>query len=259
MSPSVRTKIRRVFFLYLPTFSVIVILVTIKKEKEQPRPKFVLSPFPLHRPCPESMSQLFWPLYSSILMIRKNALFCKLIRIKKSSKSLFDSYMDSFRPEKQVCPVCASFSNCHIHAYYGRRIVDFIYGVPVTMMVTVLRLVCDSCGHTHAVLPDMIIPYSGYGLFFILRVLAEAFLRISSLEHLCERFSITRNQFYKWKKLWNQHKLEWLGLLDASCTSDLEFLLKITVGSDYSSFAAGFLEKTAFSFLQSHSNPFPRL
>ncbi|MFQ7288271.1 MAG: DUF6431 domain-containing protein [Lacrimispora saccharolytica] len=50
---------------------------------------------------------------------------------------------------------------------------DFIHGKPVTQEITVLRLVCVSCGHTHAVLPDMIIPYSGYGLFFILLVLCQ--------------------------------------------------------------------------------------
>ena len=36
--------------------------------------------------------------------------------------------------------------------------------------------------------PDFIIPYSGYGLFFILRVLAEYFLHLSTIEGLCRRF-----------------------------------------------------------------------
>lgn len=40
---------------------------------------------------------------------------------------------------------------------------------------------------SHLVWPDLIIPYSSCRLFFILRVLAEAFLRLSSLERLCER------------------------------------------------------------------------
>ena len=188
-------------------------------------------------------------------MIRKNALFCKIIRIKKSSKVLFDSYMDTFCPEKQTCPVCGSSFHCQIHAYYGRRIIDFICGVPVTTEVTVLRLACQSCGHTHAVLPDLIIPYSSYSLFFILRVLAEAFLHISSLERLCERFCITRNQLYKWKQLFQQHKREWLGILEDSEISGMDFLLMLVIKSDYSSFAMGFTEKTAYSFLQSHRNP----
>ena len=163
--------------------------------------------------------------------------------------------MDTFCPEKQTCPVCGSSFNCQIHAYYGRRIIDFICGIPVTTEVTVLRLACQSCGHTHAVLPDLIIPYSSYSLFFILRVLAEAFLHISSLEHLCERFCITQNQLYKWKQLFQQHKREWLGILEDSEISGMDFLLMLVFKSDYSSFAMGFTEKTAYSFLQSHRNP----
>ena len=188
-------------------------------------------------------------------MIRKNALFCKLIRIKKSSKVLFESYMASFFPEREACPICGSSGNCHVHAYYGRRIIDFIHGKPVLQEITVLRLVCESCAHTHAVLPDMIIPYSSYGLFFILRVLAEAFLDRSSIEALCERFCITRNQFYKWKQIFFQHKQEWLGMLEHSETSGLDFLLGIAWLPEYSLFSCIFTDKTAYSFLQAHRNP----
>lgn len=163
--------------------------------------------------------------------------------------------MASFCHEKETCPICGSSGNCHIHAYYGRRIIDFIHGKPSIQEITVLRLVCESCGHTHAVLPDMVIPYSGYGLFFILRVLAEAFLCRSSIEVLCERFHITRNQFYKWKQLFSQHKQEWLGMLEHFETSRLEFLLGIVQLPEYSLFSYSFADKTAYSFLQSHRNP----
>lgn len=165
--------------------------------------------------------------------------------------------MASFCPQKQACPSCGSSGSCHIHAYYGRKIIDFIDGHPVTSEVTVLRLICGSCGHTHAVLPDLLIPYLSYGLFFILRVLGESFLRLSSLERLCERFHITRNQFYHWKHLWDAHKREWLGLLEDSEKSSLSFLAGLTVKTGYSSFARSFTAKSARSFLQSHRDPGP--
>lgn len=163
--------------------------------------------------------------------------------------------MASFRPENQSCPVCGSTGNCHIHAYYGRRIIDFIHGAPVTSRVTVLRLVCESCGRTHAVLPDLVVPYLSYGLFFLLRVLAEAFLRLASLERLCERFHITQNQLFHWIKLWEAHKREWLGILEDSERSGISFLVELTIKTEYSSFARDFTAKTAHSFLQSHRNP----
>ena len=262
ISFTVCQKKRRAFFLCVSGYFVIVVLTTIKKEKERILPQHVLS---LTRECRKQCHCRIYVLikigfsadsgHINTIMIRKNALFCKLIRIKKSSKVLFESYMASFCPEREACPICGSSGNCHVHAYYGRRIIDFIHGKPVTQEITVLRLVCVSCGHTHAVLPDMIIPYSGYGLFFILRVLAGAFLDRSSVEALCERFRITRNQFYKWKQIFSQHKQEWLGMLEHSETSGLDFLLGIARLPEYSLFSGGFADKTAYSFLQSHRNP----
>lgn len=104
-------------------------------------------------------------------MIRKNLLFCKIIRIKTSSKSLFDTYMSHFKPDQETCPICGSFGNCRIHAYYGRHITDFIAGKSVKSDICVLRVLCNSCRRSHAILPDVIIPYSDYSLFFVLRLL----------------------------------------------------------------------------------------
>lgn len=188
------------------------------------------------------------------IMIRENSLFCKLIRIKSSSKTLFDSFMASFRPELQTCPCCGAKGSCRIHAYYGRSLVDFVGGVPVHHDLCILRLVC-SCGHTHAILPDFIIPYSGYGLFFILRLLAEYFAHLYSLEQLCERFSVTRNQFYHWLDLWKSQKEEWLGLLVSQETSGRSFIKSLLLMPSYSDFASAFVRRFAKSFLQSHKNP----
>ncbi len=190
----------------------------------------------------------------NIAMIRKNSLFCKLIRIKSSSKVLFDAFMSSFRPELEICPCCGSKGNCRIHAYYGRKIVDFRDGRPVESEIVILRLACG-CGHTHAILPDFIIPYSGYGLFFILRVLAEHFMGHSSVERLCERFSITRNQFYKWLTLWHSQKAEWLGALQDMGISSRTFMHSLLQMGSYSGFASSFVRRFARSFFQSHKNP----
>ena len=188
-------------------------------------------------------------------MIRENSLFCKLIRIKSSSKALFDSFMDGFRPELQTCPCCGVKGSCRVHSYYNRSLVDFIGGSHVRHSLCILRLVC-TCGHTHAVLPDFIIPYSGYGLFFILRVLAERFLHLSTAERLCERFSISLSQLYRWLRLFQLHKEEWLGLLSSIETSSLSFLNSL-VSSSYSAFSCSFTRRFGKSFLQAHKNPAP--
>ena len=101
--------------------------------------------------CPASMESY------TITMIRKNSLFIKLFKIKTSSKSLFEQFMPLVRPELETCPVCGSSGNLHVHCYYKRYLIDFIGGKSVRHDVTVLRCTCDSCGSTHAILPDFII------------------------------------------------------------------------------------------------------
>lgn len=188
-------------------------------------------------------------------MIRKNALFCKIIRIKTSSKFIFDSYMALFQPRLETCPICGSTGNCHIHDYYNRSIIDFSAGRQVKSSLCILRVFCDSCQHAHAVLPDMIIPYSTFSLFFVLRILGEYFAGLYTIEQLCERYDISRNQLFKWLGLWKTHKQEWLGLLADAGTANLSFLNMLVASDDYSSFSMMFIRKLACSFLQAHKNP----
>ena len=192
----------------------------------------------------------------TITMIRKNALLCKLIRIKTSSKFIFDSYMDNYQPQTEICPICKSQGNCRIHAYYNRSVIDFRYGHKVKSNLCVKRLICGSCGHTHAILPDVLIPYASYSLIFILRVLGEFFLDMTSIEALCEKFSITSMQFYKWLQLWRQHKQLWLGILSDMEISNWFFLKSLVLTETFSDFGTAFCRQFSYSFLQAHKNPF---
>lgn len=128
-------------------------------------------------------------------MIRKNSLLCKLNRIKTSSKSLFDTYMQHFQPHLETCPICGSTGNCHIHDYYGRSIVDLRSGKKSKEELCILRVFCESCGHAHAVLPDFIIPYSSYSLFFILYVLGQYFAGLPPLSRSASVPASLENSF----------------------------------------------------------------
>ncbi len=163
--------------------------------------------------------------------------------------------MALFQPHLETCPICGSTGNCHIHDYYGRSIVDFISGRQEKSSLCILRVFCDSCQHAHAVLPDVIIPYSTYSLFFVLRILAEYFAGLHTSEQLCERFDISDNQLRKWISLWRSHKRQWLGLLDDASTSDQAFLEEIVTSRSYSIFSMSFICQLSHSFLQSHKNP----
>lgn len=162
-----------------------------------------------------------------------------------------------FQPHLETCPICGSIGNCHIHDYYGRSIIDFQAGKREKSDLCVMRVFCDSCEHAHAILPDVIIPYSSYSLLFILRLLGQYFAGRFTIEQLCERYQISTKQFYKWLALWKSHKQEWLGILSDLDTSDVSFLRSIILLDSFSSFAMRFILHFAHSFLQSHRNPIP--
>lgn len=163
--------------------------------------------------------------------------------------------MPLFKPELETCPVCESTGNLQIHSYYKRYLIEFIDIRIVRHEITITRLQCDSCGSTHAVLPDFIIPYCSYSLFFILRVLGSYFLHLCSVEKLCENFSITLKQLYKWITLFHTHKAQWLGFLEDLEVSSRTFLFRLGEMEHYSDFASGFVSMFSFSFLQAHATP----
>lgn len=189
-------------------------------------------------------------------MIRNFSLFCKLIRIKTSSDSLFSAVMDSYSHSLQECPSCHSKGNFFPHGSYGRNIIDFSAGKTTYQKISVRRFKCRSCGHTHAVLPDLIVPYAQYSLFFLLRVLAEYFLRLKTVSQICLTYAITPSMLYRWKALFLCHKNDWLPLLEHLETSSFSFLKKLFFMEDFSaSFSCPFFQLTGVSFLQSHKNP----
>ena len=189
-------------------------------------------------------------------MIRKFSLFCKLIRIKTSSDSLFSAFMDSYSHTLQECPSCHSKGNFIPHGFYKRNIIDFTGGKATYRKISVRRLKCQSCGHTHAVLPDFVVPYAQYSLFFLLRVLSEYFLRLKTVSEICHTYSITPSMLYRWKELFLCHKNDWLPLLEHLETSPLDFLKRLCFVENFSgSFSCPFFRLTSISFLQSHQNP----
>lgn len=165
--------------------------------------------------------------------------------------------MDAFRPEKEVCPACGASQSCHFHASYDRNLIDFVSGCPVYHSIRISRVICSGCGHSHSILPDLIIPYSTYGLLFILRVIAEYLTGIHTVEQLCARFGISHSMLYRWFAIYLSHKEEWLGVLASAETSPLAFLKDICRMPAFSVFACSFVMQTAVSFLQSHRNPAP--
>jgi len=164
------------------------------------------------------------------LMIRVFTIFCKLNLKKLSAETLFSAAMQEFSKDELFflllpCPFCkAKHPNWSYHASYKRYLISFEKGLPVAYEISITRLICSSCSHTHAILPEIIIPYGSYSLIFILSVLRDYYLANMTIRTLCDKYQISSSTLYAWKHLFLIHKKLWLGLLENISQDSLVFL-----------------------------------
>lgn len=186
-------------------------------------------------------------------MIRENTLFCKLLQIKKSARQLYRENSSAHLQRPMRCCVCGCRVDLRTHDSYARSLIDREGGKTVYAVIQIRRVLCTGCGHTHACLPDYVVPYSTYSLFFILRVLAAYFLKLCSVERLCRSFAVSASMLYRWRDLFLEHKTLWLGVLASAVCTPAAFLLRLAALPNYAdAFGAPFFRKTARSFLQGH-------
>jgi len=178
-----------------------------------------------------------------MLMIRERAILCKLNRIKISDKELLDTAAPSFKS----CPACGARGCCHPHASYTRWMISIRNGVRVENMLTIKRVICASCGCTHALLYDVLIPYGSYSLRFILHVLRAYLNRSGTVAALCGQFSIAISTLYAWIDLFNEHANLWLSVLERISQVSLQ-IIDFFESIDMLPFS--FFQRYGFSFFQ---------
>ena len=190
-------------------------------------------------------------------MIRKNTIDFKLILIKILKKSGYDIYYeacDEVILQEEVCPTCGRKGCCSPYGHYTRYLIDFKDGSPHCAQLSITRVMCE-CGHTHAILPDPVVPYLQYSLFYVLMVLAVYSCHLMTIDHLCEAYHITPPILYRWLKVYKEHRCEWQGLLESTSSDIRHSLYELSKKDSYSSFAIFFIQKAGVSLLQSHANP----
>lgn len=158
-------------------------------------------------------------------MIRVFELFRKLNFKNISAKDLFNKFMAEFEPNEHKCPWCNTKDpDWKKHAEYERWLISFEGGSTVTYRLVITRYKCSSCGHTHAILPESIIPYQSYSFLFIIAVMRDYYTRTITVADICAKYDISVSTLYSWKELFIKDKKIWLGLLEDAYISSLEFL-----------------------------------
>jgi len=181
--------------------------------------------------------------------------FGKLFFDKNSGEDLYDMFYSNFRKEMGVCPCCNSTGNCGVHGYYARHLVDYFKGKIRTKRIRRIRLLCKTCKHTHAVLPDIIVPYAQYTIRFICRVISVKLTSALTIDAICKKFDISYKTLYRFFEIYKEHKALWLGVVESAETSQEQFLNIIGTFECLSDFMNAFCNRFAFSFLQRHANP----
>ena len=186
-------------------------------------------------------------------MIRLNALDCKLKNTILSVRDLFRQSLEQSPLFLLVCPYCGAKGTCNKRGSYERSLVTFPGGKPQVVRLRIPRVQC-TCGKSHALLPDFIVPCLSYSLPMILRILSDYFTRRLTIRGICEKYLVSPPLIYRFKKRFLIHKKQWIDILRDMELSAISFMEELLTSS-YDQFHDAFLRLTTYSFLQSHKNP----
>lgn len=168
--------------------------------------------------------------------------------IKVSDRKWFEEASKAPLPPNQPRPYCSARGCLRLFDHYPRYLVEWEGNAQKTSTVTVQRYICDSCGHTHALLPSCLIPYKSYSLRFLLIVLWAYFIRTCPVEHICAHYGITISMLYRWLQLFRQHKGLWLGMLKNMSVLPVPF-----INSMDSTLLEGFFQTFRFSYPEGYT------
>lgn len=186
-------------------------------------------------------------------MIRLFTKLCKALFEKFTDIDIFKDATDEFRLYNERCPNCGAYGELSPYGSYFRNLVSYENGAMVESCVKPHRLKCASCGTTHALLPDIVIPYSPYSLLFKLTVLIAYFERNTTVAAVCERFGIAVSTLYSWKECLLEHKELLLGMLTSLNEPGNIFLRNLFEAVCLSDILYNFFRQYAFSFMQCQS------
>lgn len=85
-----------------------------------------------------------------------------------------------------ACPICGAIGRFKYHANYKRHLVD----ISGERIVSITRVRCTSCKHTHALIPKDVIPYKLYSETFAALVVFAFCLSVSK-SYILKRYDVS--------------------------------------------------------------------
>jgi len=186
-------------------------------------------------------------------MIRLFTALCKTLLDYLSDEQVFQEATDGYIHHGKGCPRCGARGQLSLYGGYFRWLVSRRKRRNVEIRIWVRRFECKSCGATHALLPDILTPYSVYSLHFKLSVLIAYFERDCTVLEVCETFDIAVSTLYAWIKLLASHKELMIGVLLSRKTHALDFLRDLIDSVGLSDALRRFFNNYGLSFMQNRS------
>ena len=188
-------------------------------------------------------------------------LFFKLCKCYKQISfeneiNYFDKHMKSIKIDTLICPFCGARHTFSPFASYTRNFVTYEDCEVHNNTLVISRYICSSCGHTHAILPSVIVPYTSFSFKFIVYLLHSYLVHeFKSVEAMCDHYCISISTFYRILSNFKVHKKLWIGLLSDKLISNLAFLqhLMNIPFIEIESFISDFFSTSGFSFFQGTS------
>ncbi len=180
-------------------------------------------------------------------MIREKAIFIKLNLLNFSDQQLFDHAVSGFKPFECSCPACGAIGHFREIGSYERDLVSAHNRIRIDTRLKIRRFQCQSCEHTHALLPDVLIPYGSYSLRFILIVLLDYLNRTGTVADLCQYWNIAISTLYDWIHLFINQYNSWCRVLDRILWVSRNSVSSIVQAP---AFPSEFFSCFGFSFLQ---------
>ncbi len=163
-------------------------------------------------------------------MIRLFLNLCKCFQIIKYNNDyqIYLSYTDNASPDIILCPSCGAKGNYHGCGSYTRTLICYTSGHLERYEITVTRIECASCGHSHAILAPVIIPYSPFSFHFVISLLYDFIThKYSTVAALCLEYDISVSTLYRIYHRFIEDRKLMLGMMEAASTQARKLLDKL--------------------------------
>ena len=119
-----------------------------------------------------------------------------------TSYNTYSNTISNFnRTIQYACPCCHAKHSMTRHGYYHRYLIVMGNAGLEEAELDILRLRCSSCGHTHAILPGEIIPFSLYTFPAILWIVSEHIVNRKSILNVAEDSHTSYQVIYRILKM----------------------------------------------------------